>query len=184
MLCVIKFLEMYHEYIKISVAVFTDHPRLKPSSFLNEDLCSTFAKDYMFFGCIQYIHQVILSYILTYTPVCIDCIQYMHYHSLLGLGLWDHAILFTTGTGSVGSCHIIHDWNWDCTVLFHTRTGSVGSCSVIFITETVSVVSCCIIHYCYFDCGIMPYYSLLGLELWDHVVLLTTGGVGSCSIIH
>lgn len=35
-----------------------NHPHLRPKSFLDEDICRTFEKDYMFFGCIQYINQV------------------------------------------------------------------------------------------------------------------------------
>lgn len=39
-------------------AQLIDHPRLRPKSFLDEDICGTFSKDYMFFGCIQYINKV------------------------------------------------------------------------------------------------------------------------------
>jgi serine/threonine-protein phosphatase 2A activator len=39
-------------------AQLLDHPRLKPKSFLNEEICVSFAKDYMFLGCILYIHKV------------------------------------------------------------------------------------------------------------------------------
>jgi len=42
------------------VIVSSDHPRLRPKSFLDEDMCATFSKDYMFFGCIQYINKVSL----------------------------------------------------------------------------------------------------------------------------
>jgi len=36
----------------------TDHAHIKPRSFLNEELCTAFSKDYMFLGCIQYILKV------------------------------------------------------------------------------------------------------------------------------
>ncbi|KAL4219012.1 Serine/threonine-protein phosphatase 2A activator [Mactra antiquata] len=34
------------------------HPRLHPKSFIKPDIYETFAKDYMFLGCIKYINQV------------------------------------------------------------------------------------------------------------------------------
>ena len=40
--------------------IFSDHPRLRPKSFLDEDVCGMFSKDYMFFGCIQYINKVLI----------------------------------------------------------------------------------------------------------------------------
>lgn len=36
-----------------------DHPRIKPKSFLNPEICEGFSKDFMFLGCIQYIHKVL-----------------------------------------------------------------------------------------------------------------------------
>jgi serine/threonine-protein phosphatase 2A activator len=39
-------------------AQLLDHPRIKPKSFLNEEMCAAFSKDYMFLGCIQHIHKV------------------------------------------------------------------------------------------------------------------------------
>ncbi|ESN96327.1 hypothetical protein HELRODRAFT_163378 [Helobdella robusta] len=39
-------------------AQLIDHKQLRPKSFLDLDICNTFAKDYMFFGCIQYINKV------------------------------------------------------------------------------------------------------------------------------
>jgi hypothetical protein len=36
----------------------SDHPRLKPSSILNEEVVESLAKDYLYFGCIHEINQV------------------------------------------------------------------------------------------------------------------------------
>jgi len=44
--------------------VLSDHPRLRPKSFLDEDVCGMFSKDYMFFGCIQYINKVLIVLII------------------------------------------------------------------------------------------------------------------------
>lgn len=35
-----------------------DHPRLFPKNFPDEEMSASFAKDYMFLGCIQFIHKV------------------------------------------------------------------------------------------------------------------------------
>ncbi|ELT93086.1 hypothetical protein CAPTEDRAFT_185148 [Capitella teleta] len=35
-----------------------DHPRLKPKSFPNPEICESFSKDYIFLGCIQHINKV------------------------------------------------------------------------------------------------------------------------------
>ncbi|KAG0173205.1 hypothetical protein DFQ28_001240 [Apophysomyces sp. BC1034] len=39
-------------------AQLLDHPRLKPKSILQKDIVDAMAKDYMYFRCIQYIHEV------------------------------------------------------------------------------------------------------------------------------
>jgi len=51
---------MSRDVCYVSLSVSSDHPRLRPKSFLDEDMCATFSKDYMFFGCIQYINEVFL----------------------------------------------------------------------------------------------------------------------------
>lgn len=35
-----------------------DHPRIEPRTFLQPDIVNSFAKDFLFLGCIQYINQV------------------------------------------------------------------------------------------------------------------------------
>ena len=37
---------------------FSDHQRLLPKSFPNREIVDSFAKDYMFLGCIKFIFQV------------------------------------------------------------------------------------------------------------------------------
>ena len=39
--------------------IISDHKRLLPKSFPEADICSSFSKDYMFLGCIQFIHKVL-----------------------------------------------------------------------------------------------------------------------------
>lgn len=41
------------------IILITGHPRLEPRSFPEEDIAASFDKDYMFMGCIKFIHQVI-----------------------------------------------------------------------------------------------------------------------------
>ena len=47
-----------HVTLLFCFVISSDHPRLRPKSFLDEDIYTTFSKDYMFFGCIQYINKV------------------------------------------------------------------------------------------------------------------------------
>jgi serine/threonine-protein phosphatase 2A activator len=38
--------------------LLADHPRLHPKSFPNPEIAESFAKDFMFLGCIKFIFQV------------------------------------------------------------------------------------------------------------------------------
>lgn len=59
------------------IIFITGHPRLEPRSFPEEDIAASFDKDYMFMGCIKFIHQVIKEnfwiYIILYS-LCVLCL--------------------------------------------------------------------------------------------------------------
>lgn len=38
--------------------LLSDHPRIEPPSFLQQDIVNTYADEYLFLGCIKYIDQV------------------------------------------------------------------------------------------------------------------------------
>ena len=39
-----------------------DHPRIKPKSVMQDEVVAYFSKDYMYLGCIQFIHKVIQQF--------------------------------------------------------------------------------------------------------------------------
>ena len=43
--------------LSVMVAI-SEHARLKPKHYPERDMCVSFAKDYLFFDAVQYIHQV------------------------------------------------------------------------------------------------------------------------------
>lgn len=47
----------------------SDHPRLKPKSFPNPEICESFAKDYIFLACIQHINKVGWISGILYAPI-------------------------------------------------------------------------------------------------------------------
>lgn len=51
------------------IILIAGHPRLEPRSFPEEDIATSFDKDYMFMGCIKFIHKVIEEHFLIYLCV-------------------------------------------------------------------------------------------------------------------
>lgn len=49
-----------------------DHPRLKPSSIMNEEIVESLAKDYLYFGCIHEINQVKRGPFHEHSPMLFD----------------------------------------------------------------------------------------------------------------
>lgn len=46
------------KYVYKFILLFSAHPKIEPSMFLNANVLQEYARDYMFLGCIEYINQV------------------------------------------------------------------------------------------------------------------------------